>query len=229
MILPHSAYRYLLLQRTELQKLNFKWLKKMGVHYFPRLCEMEIALRSSSISRSYTNSIAADYTEIKSFLPENAKKILDIGCGVAGIDVYLNQHFQQEKPDIFLLDKTALNDQIYYDFHQAAAFYNSLQVASEVLRLNEVAQEKIHLLEANEECRIPVDETFDLVVSFISWGFHYPVRTYVQEVHRVLRSGALAILDVRNDTTGMADLHSVFGNIKIISQKPKYARVAAYK
>lgn len=37
----------------------------------------------------------------------------------------------------------------------------------------------------------------DLVISLVSWGFHFPVSTYLDQVHDLLREGGRLILDLR--------------------------------
>ena len=50
----------------------------------------------------------------------------------------------------------------------------------------------------------------DVVISIISWGFHYPVSTYLEDVHEALVPGGVAILDIRNGTDGVAALRRRF-------------------
>ena len=201
--IPDEALPFILLQRTGLQRLNFRFLRKLGVSYHPRLCGLESRWRGAAIRRDFAASILQDYDQIRAHLPERAGTILDIGCGVAGIDVALHRHHATQPPQFRLLDKSAVSERVYYDFHAAAAFYNSLEAASRVLTSNGVAEAAIQRFEANEQNTIPLgDGSVDLILSLISWGFHYPVATYLREAARVLALDGALILDVRRDSGG---------------------------
>ena len=80
-------------------------------------------------------------TGLKTWLPSSVFAILDIGRGVAGINVLLNWCFQQQSTSIhfYLLDKTAMSKSISYGFEQRGAFYNSLTLARGVLTQNGLA------------------------------------------------------------------------------------------
>lgn len=226
--IPDEALPFVLLQRTGLQRLNFRFLKKFGVAYHPRLCAWECRWRGAAIRRGFAASIRADYEQIRAHLPARAGTILDIGCGVAGIDVALHQHYAAQPPQFRLLDKSAVSERVFYDFHAAGAFYNSLATAARVLTSNGVAPAAIQQFEARAENLIPLREgSVDLILSLISWGFHYPVATYLQEAARALAPGGTLILDVRRDSGGLEELRSVFPGLTTISEQPKFLRLCA--
>ena len=49
--IPNEALPFILLQRTGLQRLNFRFLRKLGVSYHPRLCGWECQWRGAAIRR----------------------------------------------------------------------------------------------------------------------------------------------------------------------------------
>lgn len=229
LIIPDPALKFILLQRTQLQRLNLRLFRKLGISYFPGLCGLETRLRRAAITSAFLTSVQEDLAEIDSHLPGRANRILDIGCGVGGIDVLLNDHYQAQSPQFFLLDKSQLDPTVFYDFHKQTAFYNSLDLARQMLKLNGVAEPAIHCLEATPDNRIQMEGGIDLAISLISWGFHYPVSTYVNEVARVLTPGGGVILDVRKGTTGLKELRDCFPEVKVLVEKPKYLRLLARK
>ena len=74
----------------------------------------------------YLSDMETEYSSIQNFSPKECSSILDIGCGVAGIDIFLNQHYLHQKVDFFLLDKTQIYRNVYCMFEENGVFYNSL-------------------------------------------------------------------------------------------------------
>ena len=104
---------------------------------------------------------------------------------------------------------------------------DSLDQAREFLKLNGVGDSAITTQEATTDNRIPFGSSFGLIISLISWGFHYPVTTYLSEAARVLASDGSVILDVRKGTNGLRELRSQFSDVRVISEKPKFLRLCA--
>ncbi len=225
--LPPEAVKYVLLQRTQLQKFHFRFLDKLGVDYANSLIDLECSWRKENIAAGFLQTLQADFNEISTLLPLSAHRILDIGCGIAGIDILLYDRYRSESPQLFLLDKTNVEPSVFYDFHAKGAFYNSLAAATQTLSVNGVPAANIQTFEARDDNRIEARPGFDLILSLISWGFHYPVGTYLNEVVRVLGPEGRLILDVRKGTDGLEQLRSRFKVVQTISEKPKYLRIMA--
>lgn len=184
-VIPNSAVKYILLQRTDIQRYR-KVAQKLRIPLSLH-CFLETFFSRQKIKRGFIKSILDDYESIKSYLPSNASRILDIGSGVAGIDVMLYRHYGKgSNIEFFLLDRTEENRDIYYGFRREGAFYNSLDVAKLMLLLNGIKEQNIHLLNATSDYRINVSN-IDLVISLLSWGFHYPISVYIEQVYRSLK------------------------------------------
>lgn len=225
MLITDKAVPYILLQRTS----HFSFVKHSIVNkVFPMsfLAKLESVFFSEKIKESYSKEMEREFLTIKPFISKNTHYILDIGCGVAGYDYYLYNHTGAE---IFLLDKTETQSNIYYGFEKKGAYYNSLGIARLLLEQNGVPAQMIHTQEVTNKVEINHPESgFDLVVSLISWGFHYPVSTYVKMVYDVLKPGGLLIIDIRTNTRGKNEL-SEFFDLKIISDFKKYQRYLCKK
>jgi len=139
---------------------------------------------------------------------------LDIGCGVAGIDVLLSQHYNGNV-EIFLIDKTKVDKKLYYNFEKRGSFYNSLQISKSILTANGVNRNKIHLQEATENNEIRFNQNFDIVISLISWGFHYLVSTYLDRVYIKMNKNGIRIIDVRKNTNSEKDIEKNLAIIKL--------------
>jgi len=146
---------------------------------------------------------------IRDYLPDSAKAILDVGCGLAGIDVLLYQHYKSRGINLHLLDKEGISEKVYYGFNPEAAHYNSLLLAREFLKLNGVFIDRVSTYGIETE-GFPSQCKFDVVISLYSWGYHYPVSTYLESVRTSLASDGIIILDVREGTDGKDQLAKHF-------------------
>lgn len=235
---PVFATAYIAFQRTGYLVLQNNILFKMFARLIPlpsnrayRKVLIETMLRRGSIKTAFNRDMADEYNEIKNHLPKKAAAVLDIGCGVAGIDIFLYRHYVQY-PGIclHLLDKSEISSSIYYGFEKRGAVYNSLAVSAKFLSANGIPEGSIHLHEATGDSKIKLaDNSIDLIISLISWGFHYPVGTYLVEAWRVLKPGGHLIVDVRKGTTGIEDISSRFTDIEIISESNKKIRCLTVK
>jgi SAM-dependent methyltransferase len=232
--IPDSATKYILFQRTEYLALaktrTFRAFQKLlPLLNYNQIVELEARLRSRKVKEMYLIDMEAEYSSIKKFLPDNCSRILDIGCGVAGIDLFLNQHYLNGRVDFYLLDKSRVEKNVYYMYQSKGAFYNSLRVAREILMNNGIDANQIHLLEAKENNSIDMDKSVDLVLSLISWGFHYPVSIYLDQVYDLLNETGTLILDIRRSTDGLDLLTQKFGEYRVILETRKHTRVCATK
>jgi len=168
------------------------------------------------VQAEYGEGIAQAFRSFRDYLPDDAEHIADIGSGMAGIDVLLGRHY----PDatLHLLDKEGVSPHINAGFHRRAedfAHYNDFDAALELLAANGVSGRVVcHDLSA-----MPFPEMeFDVVVSLLSWGFHYPICTYAPRCKGVM------IVDVRKGTGGETDLRQ-YGCAHVVHEGKKFNRV----
>jgi SAM-dependent methyltransferase len=215
--LPAQAREYVLYQRTKIlpkrpQPSRFDrlmirlGLKDDGYHSFVRGYADEHA---ETVDSAYFREMEALAAKILPHVPQNAQSVLDIGCGIAGLDLFLFRGLKN--PDLHLLDRTATEKQVWYMFEEKGAFYNSLDLAESMLVANGVPKNKVHTHEAPEDGNIPLQpRSIDFVVSTISWGFHYPVDIYVDSVARIISENGVLLIDVRKGTDGERALEQHF-------------------
>lgn len=233
--IPNSATKYILFQRTRYLTFPTRILSSRVIRKvippssYNRMVELEAKLRNTKVKAMYLSDMEREYLSIKEFLPNNCSSILDIGCGVAGIDLYLDQHYLNRGIDFFLLDKSKIEDSIYYMYKETGAFYNSLDIAKEILVDNGIDKNKVHLIETTEDHSIEIDKSVDLVLSLISWGFHYPVSVYLDNVYDLLNKGGTIIIDIRKNTDGLDIFTQTFSRYRIILESNKHFRVCATK
>ena len=236
LIIPNNAIKFILFQRTAYLRFPVAPVYRLFNRVLPfqtPLYNLVVAIESrfgaARVKALYQADIYNEYQSFKNWLPPSCTTVLDIGCGVAGIDVFLYRHYAAQHPRLYLLDQTRIEKNVFYLFNTQGAFYNSLDVARRLLIDNSVPDQHIHLIEANSQNTIAVESKIDLVVSLLSWGFHYPVGTYAQQVHAVLNDAGSIILDVRKGTSGLDTLQQIFRQVEVIMETAKYQRVVARK
>lgn len=119
----------------------------------------------------------------------------DIGCGYAIFDLFLAQDFDC---DLTLIDLEE-SDERHFGFEQTGAAYSNLEVAKAFLLANGIAAKRITTVNPNTQSVADITEQ-DLVVSFISCGFHYPWNTYETFFRDAVKPGGRVILDLRQRT-----------------------------
>ena len=237
--LPKKAREYVLYQRTHLlpkrdqtslkkiiNRLNFWFQNKKYKDFVIKTAKAE----SSNIDKNYFSDLKKNVEKLLPHIPKETLSILDIGCGIAGLDIILNEYLKPNK--IYLLDKTKIEKKIWYGFKKSGAFYNSLELAKKTFELNGVNTNIIELIDAPIDGNIPLEkESIDLVISTISWGFHYPIKTYIKSVLSLLKKKGVLIIDLRlskNTKTELDEL-SKFFHVEIIDMENTFKTIRCVK
>jgi len=128
--------------------------------------------------------------------PDGAK-ILDIGAGVAVIDLLLYSYTSNSV--FYLLDKEYW-DESFAEFGTPKIcygknypFYNSWAPVKDAIESSNFDHTRFKFINHLQE--IPKD--LDVVTSYLSWCFHYPKEIYWDKVFENLKTGGKLILDVR--------------------------------
>lgn len=187
-------------------------INKFNKEYFKYLIPQrtrlttEYALTKDSsdeqINDALTIMMIKDYDMIKHTLPTQVENILDIGCGLGLIDLALYNHYNGNI-SINLLDKTNTisEDTSVRGFNKEYVFYNSMDATVETLTSNGVAENTLHAYEVNDDSLQAIEgKQFDLIMSFLSCGWHYSIETYVELIKKTLKADGVLILDIRHNT-----------------------------
>ncbi len=117
-------------------------------------------------SGDYAVDVDNDFRQMEPHFPEQVNTIIDIGCGLAGIDILLRRKFPNAR--IMLLDKNG--ELPYYNWQAANNPYGNREMAEELMSCNGLHDAQW------------IDDTdsleADLIVSTLAWGFHFPLSTY---------------------------------------------------
>jgi SAM-dependent methyltransferase len=232
-----QAAEYALFQRTDLLPRRryggvFRLVDKFGLRQsWGSFVRSYAAGHAEKILHDYGREMRAEFDRRIAFIPSSACSILDIGCGLAGIDLHLYEYLRGNDPHLYLLDRTHIEDRVWYMYEANGAFYNSLELAKMNLVRNGVPEDRIRCLEAPDDGIINgTVRPVDLVVSTISWGFHYPISTYLQSVGQIMSSGGVLLVDVRRGTDGLEQLERQFPrSTEVVDEGEKHLVVKCVK
>jgi ubiquinone/menaquinone biosynthesis C-methylase UbiE len=115
------------------------------------------------------------------FLKTPPAKILDIGCGLAWESRMFNEKYGSE---LWLLDGDYKDNDQKPEYSSQASWHHSADdfmyyypLSKLKTELEKLDTKNYHLVDCNN-LNFPEDVKFDLITSWISCGFHYPVATY---------------------------------------------------
>lgn len=159
---------------------------------------------------------AGDVAEILPWLEgHDVRSMLDIGCGLALVDVLLAQALTPER--VYLLDGAAPGV-LDRGYKQVMTPWNSAPTGAAMFRAN-VDPDVVELVTLAPE-PFELDHPVDLIISTRSWGHHYPVSVYLDSVRRSLAPGGILAVDLRTGKGGADEIRAAgFRHVVDIKQQ----------
>jgi hypothetical protein len=193
---PEPTYPYLVAQRGAISDFREDREKWLGL---------------------YASQLAAEYRNMKRYLPEDCKTILDVGSGCGGIDILLSRHYGNAC-GVTLLDGHEDPPSVT----QHSSTFASFAVARAFLWANDVRD--VDGIDARHAPQI-APRFWDLVISQKSWCFHYEPARYLSIVTSGCVQGQTRIvLDVRHDKPEwLVQLKHTFKHIARAHDGKKYS------
>lgn len=145
---------------------------------------------------------------------------------MGGIDLLINDTFGGDATEFYLLDKDFVADRINAGFNEDISGYNSFLAARDFLIANGLRDDQLHFVDIAKEA-FPSDVEFDLIISLRSWGFHYPISMYIDQVSKSLRDGGAIVTDIRIGSDGLSQLKRHFQSVEVLYEGEKHLRVSA--
>lgn len=228
----------ILLQRTDIQKTNSRVVKKiisLTRNKFSFMIAMLKSVRFEKVFKAYESEITHESNLLHKLIieefPYGDLHILDIGAGVGG---YHRKWISEThyNCNLYLMDNSEFNFRaLAYGHGESDRYYNSLSLAKKFLSHLENAKVVISTIEIKKEYPRELPDSLDLIISFISWGFHYPLEEYWSAMIKKMRSrSSLILVDLRKLSTSYSFLlgQTEF-SFQILSSNQKYDRVLIRK
>jgi SAM-dependent methyltransferase len=174
------------------------------------------------VLEDYNARMVREFDEIKKWLPARVESVLDIGAGLGGIDIMIANHCGPIK--IHLLDGDGDEEVRRMSYGKNRGAWADRNLGVEFVRAN-----------VDTDCRVVGVETSvhsvpaDLILSLMSWGFHYQVSYYAEMVRRSLNRGGRVILDIRNRSDGLQEMLDAGFKLIGIAQVSKKAKRAVFE
>ena len=213
--LNSKSKKLLLLQRNELlTKTQNLIRKKFGRFLFTNF--FINYFQNKNLEKITEELFLKELDTFKNFLPNSVNTIMDIGCGLGIINIYLNKFFEK-KPIFFLLDKNRIDRKIKYGFSLNYESYNDLNETKKILLENEINSACVHLFDVERQFQI--DKKIDLVISLKSMGYHYPINSYIELFRNCCTKNTVFIYDMGENQYDENYLKTIFEDVKIIYEE----------
>lgn len=154
---------------------------------------------------------------LKPVLPASPQPstIVDVGCGFALYDIYVHRHYKHSVKIIYF-DQAGPKTTTKKGFKLTGGWHDNVtrkmpfyhhdrSCVTDIAADNGVPPASTQLLEANVENMAALAGSVDVIYSHMSWGFHYPVKTYAAAAFTALRPGGLLLLTLIKAFANKAD------------------------
>lgn len=143
----------------------------------------------------YAERMKYEHASIVDWLPNQCYSVLDIGCGLGGIDIELAR--KSGTGITHLLDGDGTGER-KNGLKDAGKPWGDVFIAHDFVRANVSPS---HMISTHYPWHAFLDKV-DLIVSIRSWAHHYPAETYIELAKTALLPGGRVIVDVRHPRKG---------------------------
>jgi len=213
MIFKKHYYNFLtavliLLQRNNPQQSNSNILKnvnRLTKNKFNIINILFHALSSKKVFYAYKIETASEsnllYKLIIEEFPEQDLTILDVGVGIGGYHKkWIREH--SNSSTLYLMDNSEFNSRaLLYGHGDSDRYYNSLFLTRNFLNIHDSSKVKVKSIEIKKEYPGKLPNHLDLIISFISWGFHYSLEDYwITITQRMSLFTSIILIDIRKNS-----------------------------
>lgn len=192
----------------------------------------EVAERGKEIFAGAVAEIWTEYQPLRLYLKQTGRvpqHVIDIGCGQAITDAFFAADFGSR---LTLVDIEMTEGQ-YHLWKDEGSGYGSLADARAMLQANAVASDHITTINPRLSPKAMQDLRGDMVSSFYSCGFHYPIADYADLMLQTVAAGGIVVLDMRRRYLNKPDdaLRALMAASKqtVVSEEPKAQRIVFHQ
>lgn len=170
---------------------------------------------SKNNEESYLEISMSEYGLIKNSI-KSPKNVLELGCGLGRMSVYINSQLQDDSIHYILADSTQYLEEPNHGWEPKGGFYNDLSLTKRFADDNGMTNfETFNLITTN----ITTLKNIDLVMSFFSVGFHYSIESYLNDLLDITTDDCVMIFGIRRGIYTEEDFEYYFDNIEIITNE----------
>ena len=243
MIFKTHVYNFLTallisLQRTDIQKSNsiiLKYFNRLTRNKFKIIYVLFHSLSYNKIFSAYEIETVNESDLLCKLIleefPEKNLTVLDIGCGIGGYHKkWIEQH--NSSSTLLLMDNSEFNARaLSYGHGNSDRYYNSLFLTRNYLNNDYSSKVKVVPIEIKREYPGKIPNHLDLIVSFISWGFHYSLEDYWSTITKKMSlNSSIIAVDIRKNSQSYSFLKEQANfSLEIVSSNSKYDRMLIRK
>ena len=209
-IIPKRAARLIVLQRIELISSFLLKIRKLFGRFLFSNFVTKYFLDINLVRHKYYEVMLKEFSTLEKFIDINDKFFLSIGGGIGGLEVIINQKFNNKK--FYFIERNYISKKVKYGWGGLIndEAYNDLSIQKDFLRMNGMQDNQIQIFDYDKD-KLP-ELKFDVIISLLSLDYHYDFDLYSQYLKKVSNQNTKIIFDtIREDY-----FRNIFKNVEII-------------
>jgi len=154
-----------------------------------------------------------EYAAVNGFIGQPAR-ILDLGCGLGRMSIYLNWQLDNPPVHFVLADANEVtNEENISGWDPGRDFYNKMENTQTFC--NDNGLQNLSLFDINRDAVSDIGQV-DLLFSFLAVGFHFPLEESLRKYWSCLKSDSTLIFGIRHHRYAIADFSEYFEECYVI-------------
>jgi hypothetical protein len=147
----------------------------------------------------YSDLSVHEFTQLDSFIDNDIKSVLEVGCGLGRGSIFLNHMLRDDTIKYTLADRSGYTTNTG-DFNPPEdEFYNDLVLTKDFCELNGIKNVKTFDTELDDWTTLP---KADLIFSLCSFGMHVSIERYIDRLIATANDKCTMIFGTRNANGG---------------------------
>lgn len=143
------------------------------------------------------------------------KRLLDIGCGLGRMSIYIKNVAELNDTKFILADGNTfpanINNSIY-GFSRNKRIYNNLSMTKDFCIINNLTNLELFNIETDNFDKI---NKVDFVMSFLSAGYHYPLEDIMPNILKIATKDCKMVFGVKEGLYSVSMFEDMFERVEI--------------